>query len=129
LKASQIKRLSAFIPDRTPDADPITAAEGVAVDQDGNVYGAVVPTPGLLRDRPNAAVEGRRIELMGEAADWLNDPELLRLQFQVITGSAAHQRNSWEQIENNWRTQEKQSSRARRTSSPLGPPNSRAVRA
>jgi sugar lactone lactonase YvrE len=41
--------VTAFIPDATPDANPITAAEGVAVDAAGNVYGAVVPTPGLLR--------------------------------------------------------------------------------
>ena len=41
--------VSAFIPDATPEANPITAAEGVAVDAQGNVYGAVVPTPGLLR--------------------------------------------------------------------------------
>jgi DNA-binding beta-propeller fold protein YncE len=41
--------VTAFIPDATPDATPITAAEGVAVDSLGNVYGAVVPTPGLLR--------------------------------------------------------------------------------
>jgi hypothetical protein len=36
-------RLTAFIPDRTPQAEPITAAEAVAVDADGTVYGAVVP--------------------------------------------------------------------------------------
>jgi DNA-binding beta-propeller fold protein YncE len=36
-------RVTAFIPDATPDAMPITAAEGVAVDGAGNVYGAVVP--------------------------------------------------------------------------------------
>jgi hypothetical protein len=41
--------VSAFIPDATPEANPITAAEGVAVDAQGNIYGAVVPTPGLLR--------------------------------------------------------------------------------
>jgi sugar lactone lactonase YvrE len=35
--------VTAFIPDPTPDANPITAAEGVATDKDGNVYGAVVP--------------------------------------------------------------------------------------
>jgi streptogramin lyase len=36
-------KVTAFIADRTPSANPITAAEGVAVDSDGNVYGAVVP--------------------------------------------------------------------------------------
>jgi len=36
-------RVTAFIPDATPTATPITAAEGVAVDAAGNVYGAVVP--------------------------------------------------------------------------------------
>jgi len=41
--------VSAFIPDATPEANPITAAEGVAVDAQGNIYGAVVPTPSLLR--------------------------------------------------------------------------------
>ena len=41
--------VSAFIPDATPEANPITAAEGVAVDAQGNIYAAVVPTPGLLR--------------------------------------------------------------------------------
>jgi sugar lactone lactonase YvrE len=41
--------ISAFIPDATPDANPITAPEGVAVDAQGNVYGAVVPATGLLR--------------------------------------------------------------------------------
>jgi hypothetical protein len=35
--------LTAFIPDPTPLADPITAAEGVATDVDGNVFGGVVP--------------------------------------------------------------------------------------
>jgi hypothetical protein len=35
--------LTAFIPDPTPLADPITAAEGVAADVDGNVFGGVVP--------------------------------------------------------------------------------------
>jgi hypothetical protein len=35
--------VKAFIPDPTPTADPITAAEGVAADAAGNVYGAVVP--------------------------------------------------------------------------------------
>ena len=35
--------VKAFIPDPTPTADPITAAEGVAADDAGNVYGAVVP--------------------------------------------------------------------------------------
>jgi hypothetical protein len=41
--------VTAFIPDATPEANPITAAEGVAVDSNGIVYGAVVPAPGLLR--------------------------------------------------------------------------------
>ena len=36
-------RVTAFIPDATPATTPITAAEGVAVDAAGNVYGAVVP--------------------------------------------------------------------------------------
>jgi sugar lactone lactonase YvrE len=36
-------KLTAFIPNRTPGATTITAAEGVAVDADGNVYGGVVP--------------------------------------------------------------------------------------
>ena len=36
-------RVTAFIPDATPAATPITAAEGVAADAAGNVYGAVVP--------------------------------------------------------------------------------------
>ena len=44
--------VSAFIPDATTEANPITAAEGVAVDAQGNVYGAVVPTPSLLRYVP-----------------------------------------------------------------------------
>ena len=35
--------LTAFIPDPTPLADPITAAEGVAADVDGSVFGGVVP--------------------------------------------------------------------------------------
>jgi sugar lactone lactonase YvrE len=37
-------RVTAFIPDATPDAAPITAAESVAVDAAGNVFGAVVPS-------------------------------------------------------------------------------------
>jgi hypothetical protein len=41
--------VTAFIPDPTPDADPITAAEAVAADADGNVYGAVVPARRLLK--------------------------------------------------------------------------------
>ena len=41
--------LAAFIPDRTPNANPITAAEGVAADIDGNVYGAVVPAEMLQK--------------------------------------------------------------------------------
>ena len=36
-------KVTAFIPDLTPDANPITAAEGVAVAADGTVYGGVVP--------------------------------------------------------------------------------------
>jgi sugar lactone lactonase YvrE len=36
-------KVTAFIPDATPTAMPITAAESVAVDGAGNVYGAVVP--------------------------------------------------------------------------------------
>ena len=36
-------RVTAFIPDATPTATPITAAESVAADAAGNVYGAVVP--------------------------------------------------------------------------------------
>ena len=36
-------KVTAFIPDATPTAMPITAAESVAVDSAGNVYGAVVP--------------------------------------------------------------------------------------
>ncbi len=36
-------RVTAFIPDPTPIATPITAAEGVAADAAGNVYGALVP--------------------------------------------------------------------------------------
>ena len=36
-------RVTAFIPDATPTAMPITAAEGVAADAAGNVYGAIVP--------------------------------------------------------------------------------------
>lgn len=50
--SAQDGAISAFIPDATPNANPITAAEGVAVDAQGNVYGAVVPTPGLLRYVP-----------------------------------------------------------------------------
>jgi sugar lactone lactonase YvrE len=41
--------VTAFIADRTPEANPITAAEGVAVDVDGNVYGAVVPAQMLQK--------------------------------------------------------------------------------
>ncbi len=36
--------VTAFIPDPTPDANPITAAESVAADVVGSVYGAIVPT-------------------------------------------------------------------------------------
>ncbi len=35
--------VTSFIPDATPAANPITAAESVAVDSDGNVFGGVVP--------------------------------------------------------------------------------------
>jgi DNA-binding beta-propeller fold protein YncE len=35
--------VTSFIPDPTPNVDPITAAEGVTADRAGNVYGAVVP--------------------------------------------------------------------------------------
>jgi sugar lactone lactonase YvrE len=41
--------VTAFIPDPTPDVDPITAAEGVAADAAGNVYGAVVPAQRLQK--------------------------------------------------------------------------------
>jgi streptogramin lyase len=41
--------VTSFIPDRTPDIDPITAAEGVAADRAGNVYGAVVPAQMLQK--------------------------------------------------------------------------------
>jgi hypothetical protein len=41
--------VTSFIPDLTPTADPITAAEGVAADSAGNVYGAVVPAPMLQK--------------------------------------------------------------------------------
>jgi sugar lactone lactonase YvrE len=41
--------VSAFIPDPTPNVDPITAAEGVAADAAGNVYGAVVPAQRLQK--------------------------------------------------------------------------------
>jgi sugar lactone lactonase YvrE len=41
--------VTAFIPDATPEANPITAAEGVAADTAGNVYGAVVPAQQLQR--------------------------------------------------------------------------------
>jgi hypothetical protein len=42
-------RVMAFIPDPTPNATPITAAEGVAADSLGNIFGALVPTPGLQK--------------------------------------------------------------------------------
>jgi hypothetical protein len=45
-------RVTAFIPDPTPNATPITAAEGVAADALGNVFGAVVPIPGLQKHSP-----------------------------------------------------------------------------
>jgi 6-bladed beta-propeller protein len=41
--------VTAFIPDPTPNATPITAAEGVAADAAGNVYGAVVPARRLQK--------------------------------------------------------------------------------
>ena len=41
--------VTAFIPDATPLATPITAAEGVAADVMGNVYGAVVPARGVQK--------------------------------------------------------------------------------
>jgi DNA-binding beta-propeller fold protein YncE len=41
--------VTAFIADGTPNANPITAAEGVAADIDGNVYGAVVPAQMLQK--------------------------------------------------------------------------------
>jgi DNA-binding beta-propeller fold protein YncE len=41
--------VTAFIRDPTPEANPITAAEGVAADTAGNVYGAIVGTPQLQR--------------------------------------------------------------------------------
>jgi len=34
---------------KKPEKDPITAAVGVAADRMGNVYGAVVPTPGVTK--------------------------------------------------------------------------------
>ena len=44
--------VTAFIPDPTPNATPITAAEGVAADALGNVFGALVPTPGMQKHVP-----------------------------------------------------------------------------
>jgi DNA-binding beta-propeller fold protein YncE len=41
--------VTAFIRDATPDANPITAAEGVAVDAGGNVFGAIVPAQMLQK--------------------------------------------------------------------------------
>jgi sugar lactone lactonase YvrE len=41
--------VTAFIPDSTPDADPISAAEGVAADAAGHVFGAVVPAARVLK--------------------------------------------------------------------------------
>jgi hypothetical protein len=35
--------VTAFMPDATPAATPISAAEGVTADAVGNIYGAVVP--------------------------------------------------------------------------------------
>jgi sugar lactone lactonase YvrE len=45
--------VTAFIPDATPLATPITAAEGVATDAMGNVYGAVVPARMLQKHVKN----------------------------------------------------------------------------
>jgi sugar lactone lactonase YvrE len=45
--------VTAFIPDPTPVATPITAAEGVAADAVGNVYGAVVPAQMLQKHVKN----------------------------------------------------------------------------
>jgi hypothetical protein len=45
--------ITAFIPDATPLANPITAAEGVAADAMGNVYGAVVPARMLQKHVKN----------------------------------------------------------------------------
>jgi hypothetical protein len=36
-------RVTSFIPDATPNAELITAAEGITADRAGNIYGAVVP--------------------------------------------------------------------------------------
>jgi len=36
-------KVTAFIPDPTPNAEPITAAESLAVDVDGNIFGTLVP--------------------------------------------------------------------------------------
>lgn len=41
--------VTAFIADPTPAAEPISAAEGVAVDVDGNVFGALVPAQRLQK--------------------------------------------------------------------------------
>jgi sugar lactone lactonase YvrE len=41
--------VTAFIPDPTPEVEPISAPEAVAADVAGNVYGAVVPARRLLR--------------------------------------------------------------------------------
>jgi sugar lactone lactonase YvrE len=43
--------VTAFIPDPTPTAEPISAAESVAVDMDGNVFGALVPARRLQKHR------------------------------------------------------------------------------
>jgi DNA-binding beta-propeller fold protein YncE len=45
--------VTAFIPDPTPVATPITAAEGVAADALGNLYGAVVPAQMLQKHVKN----------------------------------------------------------------------------
>jgi sugar lactone lactonase YvrE len=42
-------RVTAFIPDPTPNAEPITAAESLAVDADGNIFGALVPARRLQK--------------------------------------------------------------------------------
>lgn len=44
-------KVTAFISDLTPDTNPITAAEGVALAADGTVYGGVVPAQMLQKHR------------------------------------------------------------------------------
>jgi sugar lactone lactonase YvrE len=41
--------VTAFIPDPTPTANPVTAPEGLAADAAGNIYGAVVPARMFLK--------------------------------------------------------------------------------